>query len=858
MKYRKLLMMLTVFCLLLTGMPNSMTVIAENCEEEYSSETVSDGSESYPEDNAALPEEEEYSEDPKTEEQYKETDGESFPNDNTGLTEEEEQSKDPQTEEYKETEEENQNEIPVQPETTETDQPETESEAEQEEDPREDSEALEEPEPESDESETNEEPKTLVFSDDTIEIETLFSPDSVFTVDGKTVDLEELTLCAEPEKSHVFSDLDEEDSAAELWTGVLCLYDAEEEKAELEEGDVTLIFTIPAEDEELLSSAEFFALHDEKIVAIDPDEIDESEHSVSVEVDELGSCALRYRMSLPEDAPEYDVVRGSTLLLSEMFEQLSIDEDSQDVDDITCRGDSVLSVSRYDDDTDWVLSTGERSFKENRTMMLSLAGGSQLGIVLRDSGTTSGESSDLNDFMTNWKIVVGGVEFSDDSVDNNTVIEYKSGMQYSLELSFIERPDLQFDTPETNPPEMVYQLPDCFVVPDDYTVALNVNLGRKGVLPNNILSIKQEIGPDGEMHRYLHLKWNWEDTLHWGYFRDSSQAKLKINISGVFDDDGPDVLSINGKEVAIRKEDLHNAIVNKEGVFDRNAGIITYTVTVTSDGTTSDITLTDTLGNALIYQGDIQHDASSSVNTAQTTPQITPRTGNTFSVVIPAMNDGDKHVFTYSAKVDYDAIAISGSPTFEETGNTAQIFGDSYTLDNIAMYHEMNIDFSDLEKNVLSKRRETIDGKYCYILNWEIETNKRAQYPLADTTIIDTIAPEISAFSRYYGDGLTVKCYLDSGDLFETRQLTWEDLGVDLANDTTWTYHIPDTDPVCRYVLTYDTIVDMSAQTDTVVAENYAEGKGGIDSDRAVLTLPGNAGISVSKKATNVDSTHVT
>ena len=74
----------------------------------------------------------------------------------------------------------------------------------------------------------------------------------------------------------------------------------------------------------------------------------------------------------------------------------------------------------------------------------------------------------------------------------------------------------------------------------------------------------------------------------------------------------------------------------------------------------------------------------------------------------------------------------------------------------------------------------------------------------------------------------------------------------------TWTYRIPDTDPQYHYVATYDTVVYMDGQTGTVVAENTAEGKGGVDSDRAVLSPPGSSGIGVSKKATDMDSTHVT
>ncbi|WP_316611062.1 hypothetical protein, partial [uncultured Ruminococcus sp.] len=256
-----------------------------------------------------------------------------------------------------------------------------------------------------------------------------------------------------------------------------------------------------------------------------------------------------------------------------------------------------------------------------------------------------------------------------------------------------------------------------------------------------------------------------------------------------------------GKDIAVRREDVHNATVSKDGQYHLETGVIDYQVAVSSQGTTSDITLTDTLGSALDYLTDAQHnggvvfDAAASVNSANTAPVITQKTGNTFSVVIPQMNDGDRLVFNYSAKVDYNRIAVSGAPTFEETGNTAQIFGDSYTVDNTAMYHEDHIEFSDLEKNLIHKQQKTVNGIFGYVLTWEIDTNKRAQFPLAGTVLTDTIGETVQSISKYTGDGVTIRCYSDDGVLRDTRSVSWAELGVDLQNDVTWTYRIPDTDP---------------------------------------------------------------
>ncbi|MBR4425762.1 MAG: Cna B-type domain-containing protein, partial [Oscillospiraceae bacterium] len=80
----------------------------------------------------------------------------------------------------------------------------------------------------------------------------------------------------------------------------------------------------------------------------------------------------------------------------------------------------------------------------------------------------------------------------------------------------------------------------------------------------------------------------------------------------------------------------------------------------------------------------------------------------------------------------------------------------------------------------------------------------------------------------------------------------------DPETDKSWTYHIPDTDPIYRYELSYDTDVNMDGQEETVVVENTATGKGGIDSDRAVLPPPGAPGFDIKKQATDVSSTGVT
>ncbi len=454
-------------------------------------------------------------------------------------------------------------------------------------------------------------------------------------------------------------------------------------------------------------------------------------------------------------------------------------------------------------------------------------------------------SSDLGEFLTGWKLSVGDKVFDQNTPPTET-IEYRKGVMYSLDLCFEERRDLQFET-DSSP--MTFALPHGFRLSDDYSMMMNVDLGKWGTLANNPVIYDKE-------NDQLILKWNTEDTIHMIKFRDSSSAVIRISLRGYLGGNEDDEFSVNGASYSLRSENIHNAGIRKEGSYDPLKKRITYRIEVSSEGTTSELTLTDTPGTALSYNGDIRFEISSSVNTAKTTPEITSRTGNTFSVNIPAMNDKDRLVFSYSADVDTEKIAHSGNATFEETGNTARIYGDSYTADNTATHYESVVEFSDLVKDSTSVKAEKRNGIPYYNIDWQIVTNKDCIYPLSGTDITDTIDKSVSDISAYYGDGVEILCYCDS-NLEESRFITWDELGIDPKTDKSWTYHIPQTDQVYKYVLRYRTTVNMDGRTSSVVVKNTAAGKGGIDSAYEVLNPVGN-NLGISKKVSEQSSDSVT
>ena len=130
------------------------------------------------------------------------------------------------------------------------------------------------------------------------------------------------------------------------------------------------------------------------------------------------------------------------------------------MEEITFSREGLLSFERYEDHVDWVIHS-LAPFDTEETMTLTFADGSQMEIAVTDAGETE-SSANLNDILLSWKIQVGDMIFSSDDLDsdanNNPVLEYKDGMQYSIELNFAERPELGFATPESNPPAAAARL----------------------------------------------------------------------------------------------------------------------------------------------------------------------------------------------------------------------------------------------------------------------------------------------------------------------------------------------------------------------------------------------------------------
>ncbi len=467
---------------------------------------------------------------------------------------------------------------------------------------------------------------------------------------------------------------------------------------------------------------------------------------------------------------------------------------------------------------------------------------SHLFILVSSADNDTQNYIDLKPFMTNGYIVIEGEKYTP-SESGQEVYAHRNEL-YEVVLYFQENDERQFADDDT---PMEFILPEGFYLPDDFSSSVDINMGVDGILKNNPITYDKE-------KNAVIVRWNTESYL-FPYFTAASNAKFHMSIEGFLNFNYEKLQFEQDKYLTIKPIDKQNASVTKSGYYDPEHHNIEYTVTVTSEGSTYDLSMSDIMGTALIYNHDCRFDSESSIFTK--TPVIS-NTGSTFSVYIPQTSDGDKLVFKYTADIDINNIAKSGHPTFEETGNTVTITGDSDPSDNTDTYWEKDIKFSDLIKNAVSVGRQyQLDGKFYRDISWQITTNRLPEYSLAGSYIKDVIAANVKDICSYTGNGIEVLCYDFAHQLKSHRNLTWEDINTDISADKSWTYNIPEDDPPYEYIINYKTRVDVSKLHGQTVISNTAFGKGGEDRAEVVVS-PDGKGIGVHKKATDITSNHVT
>ena len=320
----------------------------------------------------------------------------------------------------------------------------------------------------------------------------------------------------------------------------------------------------------------------------------------------------------------HDTSANETILLSDLLVELGLANDenaleaANQVTDIT-GSDQHFTITKLSDG-DWKIFT-KRSFDTLEQITIT-KNGEDFTVIFKDSLYTR----NLNELCTKVELNINGRTYNADNVWGEQTVYVSPKKLYALELSFTERPDKQFSNYE----ELEYTLPQGFILPEYFN-----EMGYS-------LSISMDMG-------------------------GISVATFTLNLSGNLDLENGRFIFDTDKELKLRQENLHNAIVHKSVTYVPYT--MMYEIRVVSDGTTENLLLTDEMGVALktpenvtIFYAENRH-----VGNNEYKPVLHPLEEGRMVISIPKMDDEDELIIQYSSEVDINKIQVSGKATLCRT-----------------------------------------------------------------------------------------------------------------------------------------------------------------------------------------------
>ena len=448
-------------------------------------------------------------------------------------------------------------------------------------------------------------------------------------------------------------------------------------------------------------------------------------------------------------------------------------------------------------------------------------------------------SSDLEDFLTNAEIL---------GADQNEEGAYivKPGTPYTIELTFQENANLQFD--DTS---MTYTMPTGLD-------ATNDDPGQYHSIDITITHGGQEYTISGNKYRVennvLTLTWNKDDP---NYPEMSAVANLgfKLRFSGVFNEEATRIQFSDDiyKDIVIERDSTVRTTKDAAVVIDSNR--VNYTATVESFGANRNVVVTDTItGTGLTLD-------PSSIQFTSTTGQPVSATGsvtgNSFSYTIPSMADQEVITITYSAIIDPSQLPMVNGKVVTQSGNTITAVSDDDPYGH-STHVEKEISYTpSIFKPYAHELVDQQDGTVKKLL-WTVYVNGNSwgetpRVSAAGTVVTDTINELDRDIVTYSGTGITVRVYDANGGLVRTDEIPYGDL--DEYSDFSWQYTIPESDAghAYRYEITYTTDVETADLTLWREVGNVVVTNGGQEDQGYGAVTPDNGVIDINKTVTDID-----
>ena len=287
-----------------------------------------------------------------------------------------------------------------------------------------------------------------------------------------------------------------------------------------------------------------------------------------------------------------------------------------------------------------------------------------------------GDNTNLTNFITGASLSGEDITVEEDGVWKTV----KPGVTYNMSLSFKENSALQFVDDST---QMSYTLPEGVVASGGGMINIRVTIdGTTYVVKDNVFSVSD----DGKT---LSLILNEGDPAM-EQLRSAANAQFYLNFDASFTlaggnqplDFGNNVV----KEVVV--DDSHNASVKKWGRFDNTDNKMHYTVMVSSDGISENISVTDTILTDAAGKRALKLDTDSiTVKSSDNRPveyscPESDRSEDGFHMTIVSLGHKQDAYIEYTASVDPDQVGTDGKITAQ--GNAVEINcdGDTDTSDD--------------------------------------------------------------------------------------------------------------------------------------------------------------------------------
>ena len=407
-----------------------------------------------------------------------------------------------------------------------------------------------------------------------------------------------------------------------------------------------------------------------------------------------------------------------------------------------------------------------------------------------------------------------------------------TGKEYDVAVSFAENNDQQFDDYA-----MSYTVPDGFTPnAGTYTLDIVCNAGRDDEF--TVSGNTYVVDENGN----ITFTWNRADE-NYEKLAGMSNAEFKLQLKGTFSADASQLDFGKNVTLDLDVNDGGEVSVSKDGYYDKETNTMIYTVKVSSEGTSQNVVVSDTMGSGLIF-------ASSTLSCSpDLNGSLTSSTDGSFTYTIPSMTDGQTATLTYRAVVDTEK--LTGKGTTEQLGNTVKVTSTGDPDGDEATKEVSGVDYTGFSKSSgASEYSEDGNTKYT---KWTVTYNEGYGAPLSGKTITDTLKVNGTDTTIDSDKGVTVGVY-DS-----YKQQHYEDSATISADGQSFTYAVDEAYQESGWylVFTYWTKTDVSEMLDDTTISNKVTDDTFDKEVSATVGPEDNNKIAVTKSAQSVSSTEI-